>query len=121
MGGRRKETPPHETLPDFQISFRCSLSGTSDHWCCGDPTDQPGQQEPTSGQEMVGVVNGMETVASAEELSQKVGFPVSDLKDLPFTVEHTEYTNGWGEFAQIDYEGVDADGDARVCATGKEP
>ena len=77
------------------------------------PQINRGQQEPTSGQEMVGVVNGMETVASAEELSQKVGFPVSDLKDLPFTVEHTEYTNGWGEFAQIDYEGVDADGDAQ--------
>ncbi len=77
------------------------------------PQINRGQQEPTSGQEMVGVVNGMETVASAEELSQKVGFPVSDLKDLPFTVEHTEYINGWGEFAQIDYEGVDADGDAQ--------
>lgn len=77
------------------------------------PQINRGQQEPTSGQEMVGVVNGMETVASAEELSQKVGVPVSDLKDLPFTVEHTEYTNGGGEFAQIDYEGVDADGDAQ--------
>ena len=66
------------------------------------PQINRGQQEPTSGQEMVGVVNGMETVASAEELSQKVGFPVSDLKDLPFTVERTEYTDGWGEFAQID-------------------
>lgn len=77
------------------------------------PQINRGQQEPTSGQEMVGVVNGMETVASAEELSQKVGVPVSDLKDLPFTVEHTKYTNGWGEFAQIDYEGVDADGDAQ--------
>lgn len=77
------------------------------------PQINRGQQEPTSGQEMVGVVNGMETVASAEELSQKLGFPVLDLKDLPFTVEHTEYTNGWGEFAQIDYEGVDADGDAQ--------
>ena len=65
------------------------------------PQINRGQQEPTSGQEMVGVVNGMETVASAEELSQKVGVPVSDLKDLPFTVEHTKYTNG--------------------CATGKEP
>lgn len=88
------------------------------------PQINRGQQEPTSGQEMVGVVNGMETVASAEELSQKLGFPVSDLKNLPFTVEHTEYTNGWGEFAQIDYEGVDADGDAQsLCyrkGTGEE-
>ena len=77
------------------------------------PQINRGQQEPTVGQEMVGVVNGMETVASAAELSQKLGFPVSDLKNLPFTVEHTEYTNGWGEFAQIDYEGVDADGNAQ--------
>lgn len=122
MGGRRKETPPHETLPDFQISFWCSLSlALLITGAAVIPQINRGQQEPTSGQEMVGVVNGMETVASAEELSQKVGVPVSDLKDLPFTVEHTKYTNGWGEFAQIDYEGVDADGDARVCATGKEP
>lgn len=88
------------------------------------PQINRGQQEPASGQEMVGVVNGMENVASAEELSQKLGFLISDLKDLPFTVEHTEYTNGWGEFAQIDYEGVDADGDAQsLCyrkGTGEE-
>ena len=77
------------------------------------PQINRGQQEPTVGQERVDVVNGMETVASAAELSQKLGFPVSDLKNLPFTVEHTEYTNGWGEFAQIDYEGTDAEGDAQ--------
>ena len=77
------------------------------------PQINRGQQEPTVGQEMVDVVNGMETVASAAELSQKLGFPVSDLKNLPFTVEHTEYTNGWGEFAQIDYEGTNAEGDAQ--------
>ena len=77
------------------------------------PQINRGQQEPTSDQEMVGGANGMESVASADELFQKLGFPVSDLKDLPFTVEHTEYTNGWGEFAQIDYEGTDAEGDAQ--------
>lgn len=42
-----------------------------------------------------------ETVASAEELSQKVGVPVSDLKDLPFTVEHTKYTNGWANLPRL--------------------
>lgn len=41
MGGRRKETPPHETLSDFQISLRCGMFGTFDNWCCGTPTDQP--------------------------------------------------------------------------------
>lgn len=39
--GRRKETPPHETLSDFQISLRCGMFGTFDNWCCGTPTDQP--------------------------------------------------------------------------------
>ena len=77
------------------------------------PQINRGQQEPTSDQEMVGGANGMESVASADELFQKLGFPVSDLKNLPFTVEHTEYTNGWGKFALIDYEGVDADGNAQ--------
>lgn len=85
------------------------------------PQINRGQQEPTSGQEMVGVVNGMETVASAEELSQKVGFPVSDLKDLPFTVEHTEYTNGGGEFARSTMKAWTQTAMPRVCATGKEP
>ena len=77
------------------------------------PQINRGQQEPTSDQKMVGGANGMESVASADELFQKLGFPVSDLKNLPFTVEHTEYTNGWGKFSQIDYEGIDAEGDAQ--------
>ena len=55
------------------------------------PQINRGQQEPTSDQKMVGGANGMESVASADELFQKLGFPVSDLKNLPFTVEHTEY------------------------------
>ena len=65
------------------------------------PQINRGQQEPTSDQKMVGGANGMESVASADELFQKLGFPVSDLKNLPFTVEHTEYTNGWGKFSHI--------------------
>ena len=43
--------------------------------------------------------------ASAEELSQKVGFTVRDLSNLPFTPEETRYTSYWGNLAEIQYAG----------------
>jgi len=46
---------------------------------------------------------GIEECASAEELSEKLGFTVSDLKDLPFDDYTAEYSLYFGEFAQIDY------------------
>ncbi len=52
--------------------------------------------------EMVGTF-GITECASAEELSEKLGFPVSDLKYLPFEGYEAEYSLYFGEFAQIDY------------------
>lgn len=52
--------------------------------------------------EMVGTF-GITECASAEELSEKLGFPVSDLKYLPFEGYKVEYSLYFGEFAQIDY------------------
>lgn len=52
--------------------------------------------------EMVGVF-GIEECSSAEELSEKLGFTVSDLKELPFDDHTAEYSLYFGEFAQIDY------------------
>ena len=43
--------------------------------------------------------------ASAEELSELVGFDVVDIADLPFQVEETTYTSYWGELAEIRYQG----------------
>lgn len=45
-------------------------------------------------------------VASAEELSAVVGFDVSDVSSIPFTVEETDYTAYWQELAEIKYTGV---------------
>lgn len=44
-------------------------------------------------------------VASAQELSQTVGFDVADLKHLPFTPEQTTYLVYWKTMAEISYSG----------------
>ena len=50
------------------------------------------------------IVNGMVEVASKEELSEAVGFPVKSAQSLPFFPQSIYYTSYWGEMAQIDYE-----------------
>ena len=57
--------------------------------------------------EQVFVGNGIEECSSIESLSANVGFPVADLSDLPFAVNHTEYLSYWGDLAEIDYQGAD--------------
>lgn len=47
----------------------------------------------------------IENVASAKELSDKVGFEVYDISGLPFEAEQTEYTAYWQEMAQVTYTG----------------
>lgn len=47
----------------------------------------------------------IEDVASMEELSEKVGFPVEELSTLPFQAETRSYTSYWGELAQVIYSG----------------
>ena len=48
---------------------------------------------------------GFQDVSSAAELADTVGFPVSDLKKLPFLVERSTYTAYSGAMAQIRCEG----------------
>lgn len=50
------------------------------------------------------IANGMVEVASKEELSEAVGFPVKSAQSLPFFPQSIYYTSYWGEMAQIDYE-----------------
>lgn len=45
--------------------------------------------------------------ASAGELSDAVGFPVSDLSVLPFEATEVSYLSLWGELAQIQYLGAE--------------
>ena len=50
-------------------------------------------------------------VASKEELSEAVGFPVKSAQSLPFFPQSIYYTSYWGEMAQIDY----ANGGSTAC------
>lgn len=43
--------------------------------------------------------------SSAEELSQKIGFEITDLQKIPFELKSTVYCLYWGELAQIEYNG----------------
>jgi len=63
----------------------------------------PGQEnQPDAMQGNEGIVE----CRSAEELSQKIGFPVSDLTVLPFDVKSTAYFSSWGSIGEIDYTGT---------------
>ena len=64
----------------------------------------PEESEPT-------IANGMVEVASKEELSEAVGFPVKSAQSLPFFPQSIYYTSYWGEMAQIDY----ANGGSMAC------
>ena len=44
------------------------------------------------------------TCASAAKLSEKAGFPVQDIEDLPFIPTSTTYSWCWDTFAEIAYE-----------------
>ena len=57
------------------------------------------------------IANGMVEVASKEELSEAVGFPVKSAQSLPFFPQSIYYTSYWGEMAQIDY----ANGGSSAC------
>lgn len=57
------------------------------------------------------IANGMVEVASKEELSEAVGFPVKSAQSLPFFPQSIYYTSYWGEMAQIDY----ANGGSTAC------
>lgn len=59
----------------------------------------------------VQVENGIVECTSAEELSEKVGFPVYDLKKetLPFKTDAVEYYSYWDYLAEIEYIGGSGD------------
>lgn len=66
-------------------------------------TEQPAESETAVPDEGFAGSFGIESCSSAEELSDKLGFPVSDIKHLPFEEYTAEYSLYFGEFAQIDY------------------
>ena len=66
---------------------------------------------PTPEESETTIANGMVEVASKEELSEAVGFPVKSAQSLPFFPQSIYYTSYWGEMAQIDY----ANGGSMAC------
>lgn len=70
------------------------------------PGSEAGQEE-LGGQAGAMVGNGMVEVDSLAELSQALGFSVPEVKHIPFEVTGIVYTNGWNEFAQVEYQGGD--------------
>ena len=70
----------------------------------------------------VQMANGIVECTSAEELSEKVGFPVYDLKKeiLPFKADTIEYYSYWEELAEIEYTGNDGNYAVYRKAEGNE-
>lgn len=66
---------------------------------------------PTPEESETTIANGMVEVASKEELSEAVGFPVKSAQSLPFFPQSIYYTSYWGDMAQIDY----ANGGSTAC------
>ena len=74
--------------------------------------EAPGAEESQNeagGQAGAMVGNGMVEVDSLAELSKSIGFSVPEVKNIPFEVISTVYTNGWNEFAQVEYQGKSQD------------
>ena len=76
----------------------------------------PGIFRPSQGNPAVGAPDGNApvigaqdnvTCKSAAELSKQIGFPVSDIAELPFEPTGATYTSSFGEIAEIDYTGAD--------------
>lgn len=64
---------------------------------------EPGVASP--GPEVVAPGPGIVEVASAEELSEAVGFEVTDISALPFAVEKKTYTAYFQDVAEVRYDG----------------
>ena len=70
-----------------------------------------GAAETESADETTMLANGIVECASAEELSDKVGFFIYDLKKetLPFKVNSTAYYSYWENLAEIEYDGANGE------------
>ena len=71
------------------------------------------EMPPGSG---VQAVPDMVETSSAEELSELVGFEVTDVKELPFEPTEAIYTAFWGEMAEIRYRNGEAEAVFRKSA-----
>ena len=64
----------------------------------------------------VQAIPDMVEASSAEELSELVGFEVSDVQGLPFEPTEAVYTAYWGEMAEIQYRNDEAEAVFRKSA-----
>lgn len=60
----------------------------------------------TTEENTVAVVYDVTECTSVDELSEILGFTVSEIHNLPFEVEKTTYYACWKEYAEISYEGT---------------
>lgn len=69
----------------------------------------PGLLHPPQGNSSVDTqgAGGITEYQSAEELSSEIGFPISDITELPFEPAGATYISSFGEIAEIDYAGAD--------------
>ena len=63
--------------------------------------------DPNEQQGGVQIANGIVEYATAQELSDSLGFPMPELTELPFSVTETTYENYWGDLGQITYTGAE--------------
>ena len=97
---------------DGSGSFRDSLWRAGQHWKDSDGTASRrfcGYAESVYRQCYVEEAEEYAGFSPMAELSQVLGFSVPEVKNIPFEVTSTVYTNGWNEFAQVEYQGKSQD------------
>lgn len=90
------------TSQDPSVEITLGIEGDHDRETMAAGSAEAGSE---TGEGSALAINGLEEVNSLEELSQALGFLVPEIKNIPFEVKNTVYTNGWNEFAQIVYQG----------------
>ena len=99
--------PPEKVIPLRKIRRLASLAACLAILAAGVwgivSTFAPTAETPSDS--AVQVIPEIVNAASAEELSELVGFAVTDVEHLPFESSETTYTAYWGDLAEIQYQG----------------
>ena len=66
-----------------------------------------GQEDLTESAELQGAAGyaGIAEAESAAALSEELGFPVADIRSVPFPITESTYSNYFGDMAEIEYSG----------------
>lgn len=80
----------------------------------------PNVTETKQPEDSVSVVNGIVDCENLAELSQKAGFDINELTNIPFDVSEKNYSFWFGETAQINYIGANNSITYRVAEGGED-